>query len=198
MLRNIARFITGNFVTALLALVAGCAPKFRAAADLPAPPPLGLELRLASLDIRDTRQGIGPLEEPSLSRSGGFARAKTLDSADRAALRAQVERDMTGTGLPLHLDIAVERAEVGWHGKWILRATEQGRFHVRIAFRHGTTRLAECSGSATLERPNIHATRDSLGKIFRYGLVASIHQCLEATREELKKAAQVQPGAAPI
>ncbi|HLP30652.1 MAG TPA: hypothetical protein VK150_04765 [Geothrix sp.] len=198
MLRNIARFIAGSFVTILLAFTAGCSLKPHAAADLPDPPPLGLELRLASLDIRDIRQGIGPLEEPSLSRAGGFARSKTLDSADRDALRAQVERDMTGTGLPLHLDITVERAEVGWHGKWILRATEQGRFHVRIAFRHGTTRLAECSGSATLERPNIHATRDSLGRLFRYGLVASIHQCLEATREELKKAPQEPSGTAPI
>lgn len=143
------------------------------------------------MEVRDLRAGRDSLRLP-LGLDGRDL-VKHLSSRDTAVLKSQVTRNLLGQGLALHLRIEVEQADLTFdYG--ILRGTEWGRTRVRIHLQHGNARLAECTGTATLEKRVAQPRRKSLEDLFAEGLAMAVYGCLESTKEELMKSFQGTPG----
>lgn len=160
-------------------------------------PPLELQARVVSLGIRDDRKDSSEIKIPFLTGIGTRMFAKPIAAADSFAVIGQVRRNVTGQGVPVHLLVSIEEAVVGYENS-IFKELERGRFKIRIGFWHAHAKIAECTGKASLERRTLNTTEGHLREIFEEGLILSIYQCLESTKEELRKGQRTAPGASPI
>jgi hypothetical protein len=147
------------------------------------------------VEIRDQRAGRDSLRLPP--GKGRQVLAKHLSPRDSAVLLSQVRRNLLGQGLALHLRVEVEQADLVLdHG--VFRGLESGRTKVRILLQHGNARLAECTGTSTLEKRAARARRGPLEDLFAEGLAMAVYGCLESTKEELRKSFQGTPGRSRI
>jgi hypothetical protein len=178
-----------------LLLLAGCAHEGPLVFKEDRYPALGLEAQAASVEIRDRREGRDSLRFPP--DKGRRTLAKHLSSRDTSVIRSQVGRNLLGQGLALHLQVEVEQADLTFE-YGLLRGMEAGRTKVRIRFQHGNARLAECTGTATLEKRSPRGRSRPLEDLFAEGLAMAVYGCLESTKEELKKSVRGAPGRSRI
>lgn len=160
-------------------------------------PPLELQARVVSLDIRDARKGQSEIKIAFLTGIGTRMFVKPITAADSFAVIGQVRRNVTGQGVPVHLLVSIEEAVVGYENSF-WKEMERGQFKVRIGFWHAHAKIAECTGKASLERGTHNTTEGDLREIFEEGLTLGVYHCLESTREELQKGPRSAPGAGPV
>lgn len=179
-------------VLVLAFLLAGCAAPGPLLFKEAQYPPLGLEARAASVEIRDARPVRGEVEVPFFA---GSRRSFTqpLSPADSATLAGQVRRNLTGDGVPFHLKVVVDRGDVAYEAGF-LRNRETAQVKITISLWHGTFKAAECNGSSTLEKRSPRVSRESMQALFAEALAMGVYTCLESTKEELKKSPGRLPG----
>lgn len=180
-----------------LLILAGCASKGPVLFREDRYPPIGLQARVVALEIKDARPGRDSLDLPFFGGRRARTFSKPMSASDTLAIADQVKRNLTGNGMPMHLMITVEQAEVGYESSFWKRS-ESGRFKIRIGIWHGHGKISECTGGGILEKRVRGVSASSLAALFDEGLKMGVYSCLENTKEELFKSPRNAPGGSPI
>lgn len=169
-------------IATLFALTA-CAPRYLIYSDSKFP---GLALKgvLAKIQIEDAREDQRKIHVSFLNPDSASAFNIPLDSLDSLAILGQLRRNWLDRGKWISVKVRVVEAQAGYQ-VFFWHADEFCKAKINIQAYSGGAKVAECSGSAELQRRSPWASEKSMKRIFAEALDLSVYKCLEAVRPEL-------------